>query len=200
MALVSTVQGCLTCGHLSCLLQIVVLEAHHYAMDPQMRKLALEYAKQACESLPQFQDECESLTQEYMPMLLDAVAMYLVPDTLCTRLGFCTGPSSYNVRHPYCTLLSVLPVCWLTHACRQPIRCIAAMPGSLLVADCTLHRQGQYNSVTNCPERAQLVGNPYAVVCAGLLTCLIRWLHACHSARVKGCCAAYGQHSRLYWT
>ena len=66
--------------------QSASLTAATRAQDTQ--KDLLEYAKQACNTFPAFQDQCVAYVEAYGPVALATAIAYMQP-ALCENIGFC---------------------------------------------------------------------------------------------------------------
>ena len=52
------------------------------------QKQVLDYAKEACDTYPDFHDQCVTYVEMYGPLLLNAAVAYMNPE-VCSRIGVC---------------------------------------------------------------------------------------------------------------
>ena len=57
--------------------------------NPKTQRQIEDFLEQLCASFGSAKDECNALMDEYLPMLLEILAEYLVPEQLCEQIGYC---------------------------------------------------------------------------------------------------------------
>lgn len=61
--------------------------------DPENQREVIEYIKQGCSAAPSLQEPCEEFVDEFGSFLIISIAAALVPNDICTSMGYCSQSS-----------------------------------------------------------------------------------------------------------
>ncbi|ESQ40031.1 hypothetical protein EUTSA_v10014673mg [Eutrema salsugineum] len=65
--------------------------------DPEIKLKIIRLLLKECKSLNNYQDKCKKMVFEYGPLMLADLEKFLEKKDVCSILGVCPGPSTYDV-------------------------------------------------------------------------------------------------------
>lgn len=71
----------------------VVQQIATIIQDPENQREVIEYIKEGCSAASSLQETCEEFVDEFGPFLILSIAAALVPDDVCSSMGYCSQTS-----------------------------------------------------------------------------------------------------------
>lgn len=76
----------------------VIQEIATIIQDPENQREVIEYMKEGCSAAPSLQETCEEFVDDFGSFLIISIAAALVPDDICTSMGYCNHEAAQSVR------------------------------------------------------------------------------------------------------
>lgn len=81
-------ESCATC-------EDVVKQAADIVQNPQNQQEVFDFLKQGCTVLQTFEQTCDEFVDEFGPILIVSILSVLVPEELCTEMGYCESVQTF---------------------------------------------------------------------------------------------------------
>lgn len=81
-------ESCATC-------EDVVKQAADIVQNPQNQQEVFDFLKQGCTVLQTFEETCDEFVDEFGPILIVSILSVLVPEELCTEMGYCESVQTF---------------------------------------------------------------------------------------------------------